>query len=153
MGDSRAYLWEPLAGCLERVSQDHSLVERLVSAGLISEDEAKVHPQRHLITQCLGSKELAQLNVDEIRFHWQPEQVLMLCSDGLTEELSDKDMTTIFSEHSDIQNLADELLNRALNKGGQDNISFILLKSPLAAPVGVSGLIYQVKSKIKSWLK
>ncbi len=145
VGDSRAYIWQPDIQRLTQITQDHSLVARLLSAGLISKEEAKSHPQRHLITQCLGSRELEQVKVDEVTFNWEPGQVLLLCSDGLTEELTDGDMKTIFSAQSDLAKTADRLLRMALNKGGQDNISMVLLRSPVLAPSGLAGLVYQVR--------
>jgi protein phosphatase len=116
---------------------------------LISQAEAKTHPQRHLITQCLGSKELEKVKVDTLEHHWQPEQVILLCSDGLTEELTDVDMKTIFAAQTDSDKTANRLLRMALNKGGQDNITLILLDSPLAKPRGLAGLWY----KLKCWIK
>ncbi|PWK51838.1 PP2C family protein-serine/threonine phosphatase [Pleionea mediterranea] len=144
VGDSRGYLWQPKKKRLTQLTQDHSLVERLLSAGLISQEESKSHPQRHLITQCLGSKELKQVKVDTTRYQWEPEQVILLCSDGLTEELTEQDMITIFSAQSDLDITADRLLRMALNKGGQDNISIILLRSPIELPKGLKGLWYRL---------
>ncbi len=149
VGDSRAYLWHPARGKLTRLTQDHSLVERLLSAGLITAEEAKSHPQRHLITQCLGSKDLEKVKVDQVELSWEPGQVLLLCSDGLTEELSDADMKTIFDAHTSLDKSADRLLRMALNKGGQDNISFILLQSPVKKPSGIKGFFYSVGLSVK----
>ncbi|MCO7227396.1 Stp1/IreP family PP2C-type Ser/Thr phosphatase [Pleionea sp. CnH1-48] len=145
VGDSRAYLWNRRTKKLLQISQDHSLVERLISAGLISAAEAKNHPQRHLITQCLGSKELAQLNVDQANHFWEPDQVLLLCSDGLTEELSDSDMQQIFASDMGLEATSERLMDQALNHGGQDNITFILLESPLNKPEGLMKAVYTAK--------
>ncbi|WP_144391751.1 PP2C family protein-serine/threonine phosphatase [Pleionea sediminis] len=149
VGDSRAYSWEPQAQNLSLLTSDHSLVERLLSAGLISKEEAKTHPQRHLITQCLGSKELEKLKVDQIHLNWEPNQVLMLCSDGLNEELTESDMKTIFTAEKSLDKTADRLLRMALNKGGQDNISIILIRSPVGTPKGLSGILYNLKTGLK----
>lgn len=149
VGDSRGYVWDDATGRLSQITQDHSLVERLLSSGLISADEAKSHPQRHLITQCLGSKELERVKVEEVILDWQPQQVLLLCSDGLTEELTDNDMQTIFSAQADLEKSADRLLRMALNKGGQDNISIILVQSPKPRPKGLSGMLYGIKVGFK----
>jgi len=145
VGDSRAYLWRPRMQKLIQLTQDHSLVERLLTAGLISKDEAKSHPQRHLITQCLGSKELEAVKVDVIQKAWEPDDVVLLCSDGLTEELTDDDMKTIFTAQPDLDKTADRLLRMALNKGGQDNISFVLLRSPIVKPSGFAGIVFSIK--------
>lgn len=153
VGDSRAYVWDGATGRLSQVTQDHSLVERLLSSGLISAEEAKSHPQRHLITQCLGSKELQRVKVDGVTLEWQPEQVMLLCSDGLTEELADNDMLTIFSAQTDLEKSADRLLRMALNKGGQDNISIILVKSPKDRPSGLAGAFYGLKVWFRKILK
>ncbi len=149
VGDSRAYLWEPQLGKLSLLTSDHSLVERLLSAGLISNDEAKNHPQRHLITQCLGSRELKTVKVDELKQSWEPEQVILLCSDGLNEELTEADMKTVFSAQPELDKTADRLLRMALNKGGQDNISVILIRSPISVPVGLAGLFFRFKMKLR----
>ncbi len=150
VGDSRVYLFNPFLEKLEQLTQDHSLVERLLSAGLISHDEAKVHPQRHLITQCLGSKELKSLKVDRLSQIWESGTTLLMCSDGLTEELSDAEMLELCMAQTELDVTANRMLRMALNKGGQDNITFVLLKSPVKAPKGVGAMIYKIKN---NWRK
>ncbi|NVJ62058.1 MAG: serine/threonine-protein phosphatase [Gammaproteobacteria bacterium] len=149
VGDSRAYLWQDDRRVLTQITQDHSLVERLLSSGLINEQEAKVHPQRHLITQCLGSKELDEVKVSTVTKDWEPEQIVLLCSDGLTEELTDADMSTIFAAQPELDKISDRLLRTALNKGGQDNISMIVVRSPRSKPTGMAGIIYSLKVKFR----
>ena len=88
--------------------------------------------------------------MDTVDGIWESGQILLLCSDGLTEELTDADMKTIFSAHTELDKTANRLLRMGLNKGGQDNISLILLESPAIRPSGIGGLIYDVKNWARS---
>jgi len=95
VGDSRAYLWDGETQQLSQISEDHSLVVRLLKSGLISPEDARKHPQKHMITQCLGSKEMKQLDVDTCQNQWESKQQILLCSDGLSDEIDDSKIADI----------------------------------------------------------
>lgn len=131
VGDSRAYLWDEKKANLTQVSQDHSLMVRLVHAGLISEQDALTHPQRHMITQCLGSTEIDQVKVDTLESDWRAGQQILLCSDGLTDEVPEKMIQQIMASNISITEKSALLVRAAKQSGGRDNITLIIIDSPL----------------------
>lgn len=128
-GDSRAYLFSREAG-LSRVSRDHSYVQWLFSQGKITEAEARNHPKRNLVTQCLGLS-APQPEVNTVA--WKPGQILLLCSDGLTEELDDSRIENILNQSlsaDDSSALAvEELIAAALAAGGKDNVTVLIAEN------------------------
>lgn len=132
VGDSRAYLWTPSddGGNLEQLSIDHSYVQMLVDKGLILPEEADSHPEKNIITQCLGMQELAQVKVDVIEGQWQKDQWILLCSDGLTDEVTDKTIAQILCGAENSVTAVDQLLQAALTNGGRDNITLQIIESP-----------------------
>lgn len=145
VGDSRAYLWDKNNNELKLISEDHSLVVRLVNAGLISAAEALVHPQRHMITQCLGSMEVKSVDVDTAKGNWLPEQQLLLCSDGLSDELNDEQIADVLRQDLDNDGKLALLVQNAKEAGGKDNITIVLVDSPVKAK---SHLVARVISKL-----
>jgi serine/threonine protein phosphatase PrpC len=136
VGDSRAYLWTRTGerhGTLEQLTVDHSYVQMLVQSGVITAAEAERHPERNVITQCLGSLELADVKVDTLTRPWQPDQWILLCSDGLTDELDDSQISAILAGNADIQSAAEALLRAALASGGRDNTTIALIGKEDAA--------------------
>ncbi len=131
VGDSRAYLWDENKRRLSQVSEDHSLVVRLMKSGLISATDALKHPQRHMITQCLGSLEIETVSVDTVKGRWLAGQQLLLCSDGLTDELTDEKIAAVLKQDLDNQEKLATLVDEAKAVGGKDNISIILVDSPI----------------------
>lgn len=132
VGDSRAYLWDPLNGNrLTQLSEDHSLIVRLLNSGLITPEEAKNHPQRHMITQCLGSVELDKVQVDLIYGHWHSQQQILLTSDGLTDGVSDAEIAAILRQPLSSQEKLTLLVAAAKEAGGKDNISLVLVDAPI----------------------
>jgi PPM family protein phosphatase len=131
VGDSRAYLWDSQREKLTQISEDHSLVVRLVKSGLLSPEEAETHPQRHMITQCLGSPELEEVTVDSVIAEWQAGQQILLCSDGLSDDVSEAQVSEVLKQDlSNIQRIA-KLIQLAKQAGGKDNISVIIVDSPV----------------------
>jgi protein phosphatase len=135
VGDSRVYLWDERLKSLSRLTEDHSLMVRLINAGLISETDALTHPQRHMITQCLGSTEIPEVTVDSVLRKWDSGQQLLLCSDGLSDEVSDSLIAQIMGSQTDVATKTESLINVAKKSGGRDNISVIIVNSPLAKPL------------------
>ena len=123
VGDSRAYLMRD--GTVTQVTRDHSLVEQLVREGRLSPEEAQSHPQRAIITRALGVDR--DVVVDTYRVDLKPGDRLMICSDGLTNMLSDATIAQTLRRHADPQQAADTLVDMANQAGGDDNITVILL--------------------------
>ncbi|HEY7885320.1 MAG TPA: protein phosphatase 2C domain-containing protein [Cellvibrionaceae bacterium] len=129
VGDSRAYGWIPGSG-LQQLTTDHSYVQMLLQSGAIDPSDASNHPDKNIITQCLGSRELDVVEVDIVRGQWQPEQWILLCSDGLTDELSDQDISRILKAADTPATAARELMAAALSSGGRDNITLQVIAAP-----------------------
>lgn len=132
VGDSRAYLWRKEADgpTLSQLTTDHSYVQLLYQSGLIQAQEMTTHPERNIITQCLGSLELEKVVVDSLEREWQPDERVLLCSDGLTDAVSDDVICQIIAKHDDVEAAVKDLVLAALDNGGRDNISLILLEKP-----------------------
>ncbi|MBC2714097.1 MAG: Stp1/IreP family PP2C-type Ser/Thr phosphatase [Desulfobacteraceae bacterium] len=127
VGDSRAYLWN--GHVLKQITRDHSYVQYLINEGIISESEAVDHPARHAITQALGTEELEDVEVEVISGVFQKNEKIMLCSDGLTNEVDDEQISKILLKEKSSQAAVDSLINKAKNNGGSDNITVILVST------------------------
>jgi len=127
VGDSRVYLWQQ--GVLRQVSHDHSLVQALVAAGKLDPAMAHRHPQRNVLTQALGVTAVDQLHIGMARGRTRPGSAFVLCSDGLTESLTDAAIAQI-AGRSDLaaQECVDHLLLAALAGSADDNITAILAR-------------------------
>ena len=123
VGDSRAYLLHE--GSLIRVTRDHSYVEELVDAGEITADEARVHPNRSVITRALGSD--PAMYADHFSLNVEEGDRLILCSDGLSSMISDGEIESIAVQSSTAQICTDNLVDAALAAGGGDNVSVIVV--------------------------
>ncbi|RAP78126.1 Stp1/IreP family PP2C-type Ser/Thr phosphatase [Paenibacillus montanisoli] len=124
IGDSRVYKWKD--GVLTQLTEDHTLVYELVKSGQITLEEAATHPRRNVITRALGTDE--QIEVDIICTSWQAGDMLMLCSDGLVDMASPSSIVeTLGREDLNLDQKADRLVQLALEAGGEDNITVILL--------------------------
>lgn len=132
-GDSRAYLFNRETG-LSSVSRDHSYVQWLFSQGKITESEARNHPKRNLVTQCLG---LSAPQPELITVAWEPGEILLLCSDGLTDELDDSNIESILNKAGSAGDCCtaavEELIAAALAAGGKDNVTVLLAENQCAA--------------------
>ncbi|MBT0570413.1 Stp1/IreP family PP2C-type Ser/Thr phosphatase [Curvibacter sp. CHRR-16] len=125
IGDSRCYLWR--AGSLRRLTKDHSLLQEHIDAGLMTPLEAETATIRNLVTRALGVAE----EVDIELAHCQPEigDVYLLCSDGLTDMVSDLQIARILETDADLAQKATSLVAIANAEGGRDNISVLLAQS------------------------
>jgi PPM family protein phosphatase len=124
VGDSRAYLFRD--GTLERLTQDHSLVEELVRQGKLTPEQAAGHPQRSIITRALGPE--ASVEVDTWTYPVRAGDILLLCSDGLTTMISEDRVTEILSEAGSLEGTAAALIDAANEAGGRDNITVVLFR-------------------------
>lgn len=129
IGDSRAYRIS-LDG-IERLTRDHSWVQAMIDAGELSLAEARQHPRRNIVTQCLGQGE-QELEVGHVQGSLAPGELLLLCSDGLTGELTDEQIQEVCAGAATLDELVDELIGLANRLGGKDNISCIVLGRSMA---------------------
>ena len=125
VGDSRCYRYDD-AG-LVQITEDHSLVNQLMRAFALSESEAVEKAGKNVLVQSIGIDDDLVPQVQEVTFTGRSK--LLMCSDGLTDMLSDKEIKDILSKHSNtLKSAVNELINRANEKGGSDNISVILIQ-------------------------
>jgi PPM family protein phosphatase len=142
VGDSRAYMLRD--GKLQQLTEDHTLVQRMVREGRLSEEEAAIHPQRSVLTRVLGVE--GDIPVDELTLDLSEGDRLLICTDGLTSMLDRDTIREILESESDPQAAADRLVEEANGAGGDDNITVIVLDVvgddaalPARAPTGVVG--------------
>ena len=122
VGDVRCYITR--AGVLYQVTSDHSTVGALVEAGRLTPEEARVHPNKNEVLQAVGMP--AGVIPDVNRVDLQAKDRVLLCSDGLWEALSHEDIQSIVASDGSVRQLAVQLVDRANNSGGHDNITVIL---------------------------
>lgn len=133
VGDSRAYIFRD--GQLTRLTQDHSLVEELVRQGKLTEEQAAEHPQRSIITRALGIED--DVDVDTWTYPVRADDVVLLCSDGLTSMIGEEQIVRILGEEPELQRAAAALIDAANEAGGRDNITVVLFRlEDVGGPVG-----------------
>ncbi|SMG55389.1 PP2C family protein-serine/threonine phosphatase [Paraburkholderia susongensis] len=123
-GDSRIYLYR--AGQLRQLTRDHSQVEELRSLGVITEEEARHHPAQHMITRAVGATDVLELDDDAIEV--ADGDVFLLCSDGLSNELSDDEIAGVLTS-AERENACGDLVELALARGGRDNITAVVVEA------------------------
>lgn len=131
LGDSRIYRLQ--GGELNQVSVDHSEVQELVETGAITTAEARVSPRRHVVTRALGPQ--PDVEPDFWLLPAQSQDRILLCSDGLTGELEDAQIHQVLATESDPQRAAELLVNQALQAGGRDNVTVVVIDA-IGAAVG-----------------
>lgn len=126
VGDSRIYLIHK--GTIEQVTRDHSLVQRLIELGQLTPEEATDHKQPNVLYRALGQNET--VDVDTLTRRLPPHARLLLCSDGLWNQVSDNEILDIIMKHTAPQEACNKLIALANMRGGIDNVTAILLKLP-----------------------
>ena len=124
VGDSRTYLIRD--GQLQKITTDHSLVQELVDAGQITEEEAEIHPNKNIITRSLGQS--AEVQADLQAVDVQPGDYLLMNSDGLTNMISSEEILEVVYSEASIEEKTEILVGLANEAGGHDNITVILVK-------------------------
>lgn len=124
IGDSRAYLQRE--GSLRKITEDHTYVNELLKLGRISKEEASVHPNKNVITRALGSEKAVK--GDSYIVDVKKGDRILLCTDGLYNEVCDDDINELMNKRSDISKLVLELITLAYNNGGKDNITVNCVK-------------------------
>lgn len=126
VGDSRIYLLRNRE--LSQITKDHSLVFELVQSGNITKEEAKSHPKRNMLTRAVGTS--CSIKIDTGMIKWQLEDIILLCTDGLTNMVSEEDMYNLINQpQGTFNSILESLVSQAKNAGGFDNITTILLKN------------------------
>jgi protein phosphatase len=123
VGDSRCYHIH--ADSILQISQDHSLVEELVQMGRITPEEARLHPNRNIITRALGTEHKVQGDLYEVAL--SPGDRLLLCSDGLSNEVQEREMLSLMAPS--LEESCKVLLELALDRGAPDNVTVVLLEA------------------------
>ena len=125
VGDSRAYLYRK--NRLSLLTNDHSWVSEQVRRGLITEEQARVHPMKNVVTQALGGADRLSVEIDELPL--EPGDLLLLCSDGLNSMVPGDVLGEIFTEyHQNPEELIDRLIHEANERGGDDNITVVVVR-------------------------
>lgn len=111
-------------GKIKKITKDHSLVQELVDSGSITEQEAVNHPKKNIITRALGTS--SKINIDVFPISNNEYDMYILCSDGLTNELTNEEILAVIKNESDYTDMANKLVDLAKEKGGRDNITVLL---------------------------
>jgi PPM family protein phosphatase len=123
VGDSRAYLLRD--GALQQLTQDHTLVQQMVDEGQLDAEDAERHPARHIMTRALGVE--PQVQIDELTLDLHTGDRLLLCSDGLSGMLTSDDIQALLGRDSDAQETAEALVALAVERGGEDNVTVVVV--------------------------
>jgi len=135
VGDSRCYRWR--RGVLTQLTKDHSVLQEQVDAGFLTSEQAAAAPGKNLLTRALGVEVGVQVTIDQHAV--EPDDLYMLCSDGLTDMVKPTEMVELLSSPDTLAAQAHALVARANSNGGRDNVSVILIRSQEA--VGKGGLM------------
>ena len=123
VGDSRAYLVE--GDKVKRLTTDHSVVQQLVEIGQITEQEARVHPEKNMITRAVGVKEDVQTDTSYVKM--KKNSAILLCTDGLSNYVEESEIAQIVEDNIH-EDAAEKLVALALERGGSDNITAVIIK-------------------------
>lgn len=123
VGDSRLYV---VNDEIRQITRDHSLVEEMVRMGGIDREAARNHPDKNIITRAIGAGDT--VDVDFFSVELKPGDIVLMCSDGLTNMLEDEEIRMILNGQRDIVEKAEELVKAANNNGGKDNIAVVLIE-------------------------
>lgn len=123
IGDSRLYRFR--GAKLHQITEDHTWVARAMKSGDLTSEQARIHPWRHILSKCLGREDVKQVDVQS--FDLETKDRLLLCSDGLTEELSDQIIASHLKTIRACDRAASALVNAAKDRGGRDNITVVIV--------------------------
>ena len=123
VGDSRLYV---IGNRITQITKDHSLVQEMVRMGELTEEDARNHPDKNIITRALGAEET--VNIDFFDLRLEKDSNILICSDGLSNMVSNEEIQEIIQDQSDVQDKGKTLLNLANEHGGKDNIAVVLIE-------------------------
>ncbi|GIO26103.1 Stp1/IreP family PP2C-type Ser/Thr phosphatase [Ornithinibacillus bavariensis] len=124
IGDSRCYLYNEYS--FKQITEDHSLVNALVQSGQISKDDALVHPRKNVVLKALGTGESVEPDIQTIS--WEACDRILLCSDGLTDKVRDQELAEFMKSSNKLADVGTRLVNLANERGGEDNVSIVILQ-------------------------
>lgn len=124
IGDSRCYLLNEFG--FKQITQDHSLVNELIKSGEITKNAAEYHPQKNVLMRALGTEDNVEADCSTI--NWDPSDKILLCSDGLTNKISDQELENILLKDASLHTIGEEMIELANIRGGEDNISLTLVE-------------------------
>ena len=131
VGDSRLYL---LSDDIKQLSKDHSLVQEMVRLGGINQEEAKSHPDKNIITRAIGAKD--DVDIDFYEYRLKKGDIILMCTDGLSNMVEDEEILHIVKCSRDVVEAVEQLIERAKEHGGSDNIG-VIVAEPFADEVNV----------------
>ena len=124
VGDSRLYV---IQGQIHQITKDHSLVQEMVRIGEIKPEEARNHPDKNIITRALGAERTVDIDFFDLKM--EPDSVILMCSDGLSNMVEDSKLEEIILDHTkELSQKGEQLLREANQNGGKDNIAVILVE-------------------------
>jgi PPM family protein phosphatase len=126
IGDSRGYVYNDTG--LQQITEDHSLVNELVRSGQISKEDAEHHPRKNVLIRALGTEETVEM--DKRTIILEEGDILLLCSDGLSNKVNEKEMERILTNGQSLDEKASEFITLANQNGGEDNITLTIIEYP-----------------------
>ena len=123
VGDSRLYI---VNNEIQQITRDHSLVEEMINLGEIDRRNARTHEKKNIITRAIGVD--SEVVADFFEVEYSKGDIILMCSDGLSNMIEDEDMKMIINEGNDVSEIANKLIEVANNNGGKDNISVVLVE-------------------------
>lgn len=126
IGDSRGYILNESG--FSQLTEDHSLVNELVRSGQISKEDAEHHPRKNVLLRALGTEEKVEMDTRTIIF--EEDDIILLCSDGLSNKVSQEEMKEILSGGVDLDEIGKQFISLANENGGEDNITLAIVKYP-----------------------
>ena len=131
VGDSRLYLMEDT---LTQITVDHSLVQEMIKIGELTKESARIHPDKNIITRAIGAKD--DVDIDFYEYRLKKGDVILMCTDGLSNMVEDNEMLHIVKCSRDVVEAVEQLIERAKEHGGSDNIG-VIVAEPFADEVNV----------------
>jgi protein phosphatase len=144
IGDSRGYLLRE--GTLYRITRDHSMVQRMVDTGLLTSEQARNHPESNVLSRAIGKQPTVEIEIGDL-FQMNPGDVLLLCSDGLWGPLTEQQIGELLGRHVGTQEIADALVNLALECGSDDNITVQVVRYEFRGLGARSAALFSADSK------
>lgn len=124
IGDSRCYLMNENG--FQQLTEDHTLVNELVKTGMISHEDAEHHPRKNVVLKAVGAEPVIDMDIKTITF--EDDDILLLCSDGLSNKISKEELSAILKEDETLDKRAETLIEMANQKGGEDNITLAIIE-------------------------
>ena len=126
LGDSRVYRYRK--GYFQRLTRDDSKIQDMLDREIITEEEAMNHPEKNIINKCIGYSDECELNIYSSNIGLIPDDIIFLCSDGVTDVIDDDTLKSIFDKKGSIEESLEEIHSLSLKNGSKDNISLIIIK-------------------------